>query len=185
MPHMFTRRIGGTPSVSSSAATAVSSVGAVIAEAVATDDGKASPPKVKSASPTHIRQTIDMLDALRRRSASYNASHPPPQSSAAAAGLAALPQPKLKPYEVPLADGRCYLAELPSEILTRIFLKLDRASLTKSYRVSLPLNVLPMYELISAMQRAQRVPDYVLSYISAPHASVQFITSQPKLAHRA
>ena len=78
----------------------------------------------------------EMLDALRRRSASYNASNPPPHPSAAEAALAALPQSKIRPYEVPLADGRCYLSELPSEILTRIFLKLDRASLTKSYRVS-------------------------------------------------
>jgi hypothetical protein len=85
--------------------------------------------------PQLVNTPTIMLDALRRRSASYAASHPPPQPSAAEVALAALPQSKIRPYEVPLADGRCYLAELPSEILTRIFIKLDRASLTKSYRV--------------------------------------------------
>jgi len=78
-----------------------------------------------------------MLDALRRRSASTTkATLPPP--SPATEGLAALPPPNSPPhpYDTPLANGRCYLSELPSEVLTRTFLKLDRVSLARCFRVS-------------------------------------------------
>jgi hypothetical protein len=42
---------------------------------------------------------------------------------------------KVAPYEVPEPNGRAYLLELPDEILTGIFTRLDRVSLTRCYRV--------------------------------------------------
>ena len=88
--------------------------------------------------PTRLSSS-KMLDALRRRSSSTTKATLPPSSPATEA-LAAMLQSSSPPhpYDTPLPNGRCYLSELPSEVLTRTFLKLDRVSLARCFRVSPP-----------------------------------------------
>lgn len=95
-------------------------------------------PLVERTDPCPARHSYSsMFDALRRRSiAARSATTGMTQPEETLAALAALPPPGgLKPYDKPCADGKCYLSFLPGEVLTRIFLNLDRASLTKCYRV--------------------------------------------------
>jgi hypothetical protein len=41
----------------------------------------------------------------------------------------------LKPYDTPARSGRCWLTELPEQVLSSVLVKLDRVSLTRCYRV--------------------------------------------------
>jgi hypothetical protein len=45
-----------------------------------------------------------------------------------------MPRPPA-PYEFPDPSGRCWLLSLPDEVLAGIFTRLDRCSLTRSFRV--------------------------------------------------
>lgn len=40
------------------------------------------------------------------------------------------------PYDTPDPSGRCWLVELPEEVLVKVFMGLDRVSLARSMRVS-------------------------------------------------
>lgn len=49
-----------------------------------------------------------------------------------------MPTPRQpSPYEMPDAEGKCFLLDLPDEVLVKVFSQLDRSSVSKCLRVSL------------------------------------------------
>jgi hypothetical protein len=83
-----------------------------------------------------------MIDILRQRASGISSSSRQAISRSNSiaednlASMSAGRDRERSPYETPCANGRCYMDELPGEVLSRIFLKLDRVSLTRSFRAS-------------------------------------------------
>ncbi|OCF35179.1 hypothetical protein I316_03221 [Kwoniella heveanensis BCC8398] len=80
---------------------------------------------------------MSMLDRLRMRAASFSSSTPSASSSSAASSPGqSYRQPRTpEPYEIPDPQGRTWLFALPDELLERVFVNLDRVSLTRCHRV--------------------------------------------------
>ncbi|WVF68505.1 hypothetical protein IAT40_003272 [Kwoniella sp. CBS 6097] len=79
---------------------------------------------------------MSMLDRLRMRAASFSASTPSATTSATSSPSQSYRSPRTpEPYETPDPQGRTWLFALPDELLERVFINLDRVSLTRCHRV--------------------------------------------------
>lgn len=56
-----------------------------------------------------------------------------PESTATTTNMPSRP---IAPYEVPDPQGRCFLMDMPEELLVRVFTDLDRCTVSKCFRVS-------------------------------------------------
>ncbi|WVR08002.1 hypothetical protein IAU60_005046 [Kwoniella sp. DSM 27419] len=74
---------------------------------------------------------MSMLDRLRLRAASFAGSGDGSSTAPAPYRHARTPEP----YETPDPAGRTWLFALPDELLERVFVRLDRVSLTRCHRV--------------------------------------------------
>jgi hypothetical protein len=76
-------------------------------------------------------------------------------------------------YETPDPDGRCWFLDLPEQVLSAVFVKLDRVTLTRCYRVSMPLGVHTLIETYLVVQNCQRIHELQLPSITTSPRPLQ------------